>query len=231
MSRVLGIDAGGLGNPSWLAFLDADSVTLTQHIFTLDSLALPWLEDDVSCLTIDAPQGLPSPGDKRRNCDKMANTPTRRLPSSRAEMEAGRSDDDKEFAYIGPVRAGVALFWANRESLFGLVQQPKLAETYPNLVFRSLIGRRPPPKTKKAYDYCVAVAGIMRREQISCPGVELPSADQCDAILCALAARAFEANRTECLGLPPVVDEGEQLLREGFIVTPETRAQDRRGGI
>jgi hypothetical protein len=207
MSRVLGIDAGGLGNPSWLAFLDADHrVTLTQHVFTLD-----------------APQGLPRASEKRRDCNATANTPTGLLPGSRAEMDAGESADGKKFVYLGPVQTAVAVFWANRRWLLGLVQQPRLVETYPNVVFRSLTGRHPPPKTKRPCDYCVAVAALMSRLGLSCPGVEIPSVDQCDAILCAIAAKAFIEDEAEALGLPPLVDEAEHVLREGFIVTLDSR--------
>ena len=231
MGRVLGIDAGGLGNPSWLAFLEDGRVSLAQHVFTIDALILPWLESgEVACVAIDAPQGLPRGGHKRRQADADADTPTRRLPASRAEMDAGRSGDGKGFAYVGPVRTGVALFWANRQWLFGLVQQPRLLETYPNVVFRSLTGKRPPPKRKRPYEYCVAVATLMHGRQVSCPGVDIPSVDQCDSILCAIAAQAFEDDRAEALGLPPVVDEGEMLLREGFIATPHSGTKRHESG-
>jgi len=223
MSRVLGIDAGGLGNPSWLAFLeDGGRVTLSQHVFTLDAVGLPWLDSgDVSCVAVDAPQGLPYPGNKRRECDAVANTPTRLLPCSRAELEAGRTAEGKEFAYIGPVRTGVAVFWAARDVAFGLAEKATLVETYPNVVFRRLAGRRPPPKSKRSFDYCCAVTSLMQREGVSCPGVEIPSVDQCDAILCALAAQTFVEGRAEALGLPPVIDQHENLIREGLIMVPD----------
>lgn len=34
MSRVLGIDAGGLGNPSWPAFLEDGVITFAPHVIS-----------------------------------------------------------------------------------------------------------------------------------------------------------------------------------------------------
>ncbi len=221
MSRVLGIDAGGLGEPSWLAFLEGDRITLSQCVFSEDATDLPWLrDDDMLCVAIDAPQGLARPGEKRRAADAAALPPVGRLPANRAEMAKGMAADGTRLVYIRLVRTGVEVFWTNREYVLGLTRKPRLVETYPRAVFRALLGCYPPSKRNEPYDFCVAVTKIMCRLRLSCPGVEIPSVDQCDAVLCALAARAFVAGRAERLGRKPVIRKRDQVLREGYIVIP-----------
>jgi len=221
MSRVLGIDAGGPGKSSYLAFLQDDRITFSQCVFGEDETDLPWLrDDDMGRIAIDAPQGLPRAGEKRRAADAAAHTPTGRLPATRGEMARGITDDGKRLVYIGLVRTGVEVFWANCRYVFGLASQPRLVETYPRAVFRALISPRPPSKRNDPYSYCDAVAELMRCLGLSCPGVEIPSVDQCDAVLCALAARAVVEGRAERLGRKPVIRKRDQVLREGYIVIP-----------
>ena len=78
--------------------------------------------------------------------------------------------------------------------------------TYSRAVYRQYTGARPPSKSKAAHGYRQAVLQVMVREGVYCPTVSLPGVDHCDAILCALAARAFVLGRAERLGAPPLVD-------------------------
>ena len=221
MPHVLGIDAGGLGRPSWLAFLEGSRITLDQHVVHEHVHLLPWLQDEgISCIAVDAPQGLARDGGKVRRADILANTPVRRLPADRAEMAAAEAADSTPLVYIGLIRTGVEVFWANRDEVLGIASAPRLVETYPRAIFRTLTSEYPPSKTKEPFRFSAAVCGIMRRLGLKCPGVWRPSVDQCDAILCAIAARAFVEERAKRRGDPPIVDEDDRLLREGYIVLP-----------
>lgn len=222
--KVLGIDAGGFNTPSWLAFLEGDEFTLSMTYLRPDKLSLSWLESgDVAAIAVDAPQGLPMPLEdlKVRSCDKIAFTPTKRLPFTRLEMERGTYDDGKKVAYQSVIRLGVDLFWHNRASLYdGVKAKNKIIETYPRAVLKALTDKPIPSKRKQPLEYGELVTEVMNNLGLSCPNVLIPSDDQADAMLCAYVARSALVGKIEMLGEAPSFDETEKVIREGFILVP-----------
>lgn len=230
----VGIDAGSLRTPAYVAWL-------TGHEFTLDmyqpaeDAPLPRTPAGFpapAVFAVDAPQGLPRPGAPTRRADRPADTPTRKLPHARAELEQWQ-------LYGGLIRVGVMMFWAAHvrglARLYGLEgaggrtlslgpETPVWAEPYPRYVLKQLwpeLKKSIPSKKNTPLAYVDAVWGRLRAAGYACPGVVRPTVDQVDAMLCALAAKACEGGRAAGeVGCSPVVDEGEQLFREGWIVSP-----------
>jgi predicted nuclease with RNAse H fold len=218
--KVLGIDAGSFKTVSWTAILDGDRFTLGTIRLRPGQLGIPEFDaGQVVAVAVDAPQGLPQPGGSRRACDAAARTPTNRLPLTRHELERGTYDDGKIVAFAPVIRLGVDLFWAHRHRVYdGGVVEGRLIETYPRAVLRHLGVARIPSKVKEPVEYGALVARLLADRGLRYPEVAVPSPDQADAMLCALAARAAAEGWCERLGLPPVVDENEGVLREGYIV-------------
>lgn len=223
---TLGIDAGGFNTPSWLAFLDGDQFTLSMVYLRSKELDLPWLEaGDVAAVAVDAPQGLPQRKSdlKVRSCDKAACTPTKRLPFTRTEMERGFYDDGKKIAYQSVIHLGVDLFWHHRANIYdGKNADGKVFETYPRAVLAAMTAERLPSKRKEPIEYGTLVMQVLKERNLSCPGVEIPSDDQADAMLCAYVAWCAIEGKVALVGKTPIIDEKEKLIREGFIVLPDS---------
>lgn len=178
-----------------------------------------------SYIAIDGPQGLPARGSNRREADAEANTPTRRLPSGRAQL-AGFEP------YGALVRAGVELFWKLHVGKFagilglgrdGIVRLI-VAETYPRYVAARLWhDLKLPFKTRNPVEYVTAIWERLQGMGYSCPSVLLPTVDQVDAMLCAVAAQSCldaQGRPAGRVGKPPSIDRRERVLREGYIVAP-----------
>lgn len=222
--RVLGIDAGSFNTPSWLAFLEGDLFTLSMTTIRPDRLDLSWLDSrEVAAVAVDAPQGLPARGRTVRVADKAAGTPTRRLPRHRAEMERERYDSGTQIMYAQLIRLGVDFFWHHQSRVYSSGEfDGKVAETYPRAVLSLLTGMRDlPSKRSDAFAYCSLVMGTLVRLGLRCPGVEIPSVDQADAMLCAYAARCALEGNMELVGEAPILDDKDRVLREGYIVLPK----------
>ncbi len=226
MPKYVGIDAGSFGTPSWLAVLEGDIAVLdaVQFGFKEPSPLGAFLSDpEVMAIAIDAPQGLPEGLKPRRTCDEAADTPTRRLPATRAELMAGCCTDGTKIPYRAVLCLGVELFLAHRGQVLGIPDcpTPRVVETYPRAIYRSLTGKAVPSRRRTPLQYMTAVYGVLEELGIRCPGVRTPSSDQADALLCALVARLFAEDKAACVGQAPWVDHRENVLREGFIVLPE----------
>lgn len=225
---VCGIDVGSLRTPAYVAWLRQGELMLDLY---LPSPAQPMPQPPAAWaapewVALDAPQGLPAPGQSTRDCDREAHTPTRRLPTDRGGMA-------EALLYKGLVQAGVDLFWAMYEQ--GLVRiagvplgadrLTTVCETYPRYVLRRLWpDLKPIPSKRKApVDYVEAVWTRIRDAGYTCASVARPTVDQVDAMLCAMAAEsAAEAGSLPAgtVGEPPDPDYRNEVLREGFIVSP-----------
>jgi hypothetical protein len=231
VALLCGIDLGSFSSPSWVAWLEDKQFLLDGYLATLRS-PLPLSPGDwpPAFTGIDGPQGLPGFGAPVRQADKQANTPVKSLPHTRGELERWP-------IYRPFLQAGVELFWSIHErelaSILGLVPVPGregiVFETYPRYILLQLWGRRPPSKRKDPAAYVDFVwsrlqeAGYLCDEPVTRP-------DHVDAMLCALAAEACLQSDDlpdGTVGLAPVADPGERVLREGFIVAPGRRASGR----
>jgi hypothetical protein len=223
-----GIDVGSLRTPSYVAWLRAGEFTLDMYLpdqgRPLPPPPLGWPPPD--CVALDAPQGLPTPGERRRQADRDAGTPTNRLPASRAEMADRR-------LYAGLVEAGVNIFWwvyaggLGRIAGFSEVRgrPPTVCESYPRFVLQrlGLTKRAIPSKRRAPLAYVDAVWTLLRQRGYRCPGVMRPSDHQVDAMLCAVAAEAWWSDsdpRRRAVGAPPIADVAERVIYEGYIVAP-----------
>lgn len=179
--------------------------------------ALP-LEGSVAAFAIDAPQGLPAIGRTCRECDVQARTPTRRLPGNLAQLET-------TVLYRSFVECGVKMFGAiaNRSdwAVVGLVpssDRKVVMETYPRAVALKMGFGPLPSKRATPYSYIENVWNGLQLCGYACESVIRPTVDQVDAALCAIAAQAEVAGRSQQLGRPPFWDADEGILREGLIV-------------
>lgn len=228
---VAGIDLGTFNSPSYIAWLDRETFLLDAYM-TSPAAPLPQVPDGLETIThiaVDAPQSLPRIGETKRYCDDNklgAGTPTQKLPRSRTELKLSKLY--KEF-----IAAGIDLFWNVYKSGEGQVpglpendSSTMVMETYPRYIIKRLYKNAVdiPSKRKDTLRYCKFVWGFIQDFGYRCPGVLLPTADQCDAMLCAIAAQKCFQEGTYKLpgivGLPPELDENEMLIREGFIVSP-----------
>ncbi len=233
MPCIAGIDVGSLHTPSFVAWLDGRRFALDSYQAT-ENRPLPEPPSGLpppSVSALDAPQGLPRLDEAVRKADREANTPTRRLPDTRQKLNSWK-------LYGGLVRAGVLIFWSahhNRlATIFGLedkgasqptvaTDHPLLAETYPRFVLRQLWpGLEIPSKRKEPVKYVDAVWSRLHEVGYECSGVVRPTVDQVDAMLCALAAYAVLEGSARIVGCPPVIDEEEHVLREGWIASPSS---------
>ena len=179
----------------------------------------------VAAVAFDAPQGLPYPSNRRRQADREAKTPTRVLPATRAALA--------EWKLYGPlVRAGVDLFWWAHQipqvRLWGLPtgEDPTtvIGETYPRYVLQRLAPKeRIPSKRQDPLPYIDLAWAVIQAQGYRCPAMVRPTVDQVDAALCAVAAREClktDGSPAGLVGALPVVDDAEQVIREGYIVAP-----------
>jgi hypothetical protein len=224
---VAGIDIGTFSTPSYVAWLvDREFVLdLYQPTREVPLPPAPPSLPPAEWIAMDAPQGLPAAGAQRRTADRDANTPTRRLPSSREELGRWK-------AFGGLIVAGVEIFWGVYELGLGRVaglpadgrSGPWVLETYPRYEIRRLWpDLRIPSKHQAPVAYVEAVWGRLQASGYHCHGVARPTVDQVDAMLCAVTAEACAASGDlpgGTVGTPPRIDLEERVLREGFIVSP-----------
>lgn len=226
MSVVCGVDVGSLRTLAYVAWVKDRMILLDAYVPNarrpLPAVPVGW--DVPNYVAFDAPQGLPAPGAIRRLADKEANTPTRKLPTGRSQLAEWR-------LYKGLVEAGVEIFWSIHQSSLGSVlglasglERPVVLETYPRyVVTRRWPGLRIPSKRKAPLGYVQVLWDLLRNEGYECRSVARPSVDQLDAVLCAVAAEACLAGGgmpAGTVGLKPILDPEERVLREGFIVSP-----------
>lgn len=215
---VCGVDVGSLRTPSAVAWLHGGELEFGAYVPSA-SRPLPEPPQGVAptCFALDAPQGLPIPGELRRAADRLANTPTRVLPSRRDDVPAMR-------AFGALVEAGLTIFWeALERGLASLDRQgaaPAIVETYPRFAIRTLWpDLRIPSKRKEPRRYVAELWPRIR--ELGYRAATAPAThDEVDAALCALAAQAWERGVAVEVGLAPVVDAPGRVLREGFIVAP-----------
>lgn len=229
MSAVCGIDAGSLRTLSYVAwlhdgFFDLDVYTPTA---VRPLPGTPRGHDEATHYAIDAPQGLPALDRKMREADLAANAPAKVLPHRRDQFATWR-------LYRGLIECGVEMFWAMHERGFAHIEglgedvnrTPTAMETYPRLVIRRLWPRFDiPSKRVSPFAYVDTLWGLLRERGYDCRAVVRPTVDQVDAMLCAIAAEAASRGEHDSLGLPPVADTRERVMREGYIVVPKERRQ------
>ena len=207
---VCGIDVGSLSTTADAAWLDGKHFVLDRYVPSA-AAPLPQPPARLSPATryaLDAPQSLPAVGSPRRVADADANTPIRVLPARRADVAP---------VYPEFVEAGLTIFWAAHR--LGL----PVVETYPRFVVRTLWPELTiPSKRREPRRYVAELWARIRSLDYTSrpPGTH----DEVDAMLCALAAEAFESGSYLQVGAPLVVDDGESVLREGYIVGPRPQA-------
>jgi hypothetical protein len=229
MPLLCGIDPGSFNTLGYVAWLEDQHFLLDIYKPTRERpLPNPPAGEPPIFTGIDAPQGLPRQGEPRRLADALADTPVRVLPGDRNALRDWK-------LYRGLIEVGVDVFWSIYEhdlaSIFGLVLMPELEsivfETYPRYVFRQLWpGVRLPSKRNEPFAYVETVWRLIQSDGYLCESVLRPAVDHVDAMLCALAAEAClhaDGLPAGTVGLPPVVDRDERVLREGFIVAPGRR--------
>jgi dCTP diphosphatase len=221
-----GIDSGTFKSNSYVAWLRGNHFLLTSYRPTADA-PLPeppsgW--DLPQVFALDLPQGLAQPGAKRRTADAQASTPTRVLPANRGELQEWK-------LYKGFIAAGVETFWSIHVNAFGNIGglgekiegRPAVVETYPRYVIRRLWpDLKIPSKRTAPEEYTRVVWGRLRAAGFRCTAA--PSRpDHVDAMLCAVAARAWaesDGRAAGTVGTPPYIDEVGRVIREGYIVAP-----------
>lgn len=221
---VCGIDAGSFKTLSYVAWLKDFSFLLDLYspILSKPLPEPPPMVQMVQCYAVDAPQGLPEIGRKRRRCDELAQTPTKVLPRSLEDLEHWK-------LYKGLIELGIKTFWFIHNSkdmrifsLDGPLDLPIVAETYPRKVAEVMGLQRLPSKRKEPVRYVDYLWHFLQLLGYRCESIVRPSVDQIDAMLCAIAAQALVTSGDACeaLGDQPYVDEKDCVLREGFIVVP-----------
>jgi dCTP diphosphatase len=224
---VCGIDSGTFKSSSYVAWLRGSEFLLTTYRPApedpLPQSPLGW--DSPRVYALDLPQGLARAGSKRRVADEGASTPTRVLPANRAALATSQ-------LYKGFIAAGVDTYWSILASgaarIGGLdhdgsSDSPVVVETYPRYVLRMMWpDLKIPSKRQAPEEYTAAVwARLNAKGFRSSPEPARP--DHVDAMLCALAARAYlEADGLPpgTVGDPPYIDEDDRVIREGYIVAP-----------
>ena len=224
---VCGVDLGSLKTPSYVAWLEGKEFHFDLYLPGKEK-PFPPLPSGISIPThiaFDGPQSLPAIGNKRRDCDKLANTPTRILPSNRNELKSWKM-------YKQLIECGVEVFWNIYEkdlaSIAGLNEKKDskliVMETYPRYVIKRLWPEENiPPKSKAPIDYVIKFSHLIREKNYKFDESKITTHDYIDAMLCALAAEDYlKTNRNSAgkVGSLPLVDNKERILREGFIYSP-----------
>lgn len=164
--------------------------------------------------------------------DREANTPTRSMPQTRNALVNGNG------LYRGLIQLGTSVFWTAHETeqavVYGLndktfpTDKPLIFETYPRYALKTLFGLKPsikhiPSKRRSPLAYIDLVWTKIQELGYSCSSIRRPTVDQVDSMLCAIAADDLLEGVSECVGCTPVIDDTDQLIREGFIVVPGTK--------
>ena len=130
----------------------------------------------------------------------------------------------------GLIEVGISVFWwvykGQLATIAGLPpvlgRATTIVEAYPRYVIRRLWpSLRIPSKKNEPLQYIDTLYSRIQKLGYVCRSVIRPSVDQVDAMLCALAAHAYQKNNglpDGTVGEAPVPDEPSQVLREGFIV-------------
>jgi len=224
---VCGVDAGTLTSMSYVAWLRGNEFVLGEY--RLDPAApfptppAGWPRPEV--VAFDLPQGLPAEGARRRRADIEAKTPTRALPTSRAELATWT-------AYRGFIQAGLETYWSIHENGLGDIaglghrngSRPFVVETYPRYVIQRLWPELAiPSKRKDPTAYVAVLTRLLREKGYAWRDDVALRVDHVDAMMCAIAAAAClggDGLPAGTVGVGPEVDSGERVLREGFIVSP-----------
>jgi len=224
---VCGIDLGSFKTPSYVAWLEGKDFFFDLYI-TSKEKPLPSLPAGMSRPThiaFDGPQSLPAIGNERRECDKLANTPTRVLPENRKELNNWKM-------YKQLIECSIEVFWntyeKNLAAVAGLNDNPNsdiiIFETYPRYVIKRLWPDEEIPSKRKApIDYVRKFSFLVKQKGYSFDESKIFSPDYVDAMLCAIAAEDFMKTKGHSagkVGHPPLVDKKEKILREGFIYSP-----------
>ena len=233
LAWVCGVDVGGINSLSFVAWLDTGTREFVLDHYvpgaggsapSLPPLpAIPAFHGGVDCYAFDCPQGLPKLGfgEKRRVCDRAADTPTRIMPLHGLNSYSG--------PYASLIQVGVRLFAtavsSGQAQLYGYpssnVARPTICETYPRKILKDSFGFSSiPSKRNKPYAYVNDVWKKLQGLGYACRGVLRPTVDQVDAMLCAVAAEHLRKGQIRALGDPPIWDPQENLFREGYIVVP-----------
>ena len=230
----VGIDAGAWKKDRtctcWTARLKDHRFEFGKLPFKRGNLLLRCLsEPGVAAVAVDAPQGLPALGFSRRRADCEADTPTRVLPTKRSQLRPGsRQPNGKQYPFLGLVRFGCELFWANRRYVSGLKgRRPKLVETYPRAILARWVEKKTiPSKKKRPTDYVDFVKSLLKKRGYSWEG-DIQRLDHCDAMLCAVAAELHFQDKADYVGRSHNVDRTARIIREGLIVLPKHRLFSR----
>jgi dCTP diphosphatase len=224
---VCGIDSGTFKSSSYVAWLRGSEFLLTTYKPAADA-PLPqsppgW--DLPRIYALDLPQGLARHGSKRREADAAAATPTRVLPEDRAALATWQ-------LYKGFIAAGVDTYWSILGSGVARIggfdhdgsdDRPIVVETYPRFVLKRMWPDLKVPSKRKAPEEYTTTVWARLKAQGFRSSLAPARPDHVDAMLCALAARAYlEADGLPpgTVGAPPYIDEDDQVIREGYIVAP-----------
>jgi len=222
-----GVDLGSFKTPSYVAWLEGKEFHFDLYLPSKEK-PFPPLPSGLSIPThiaFDGPQSLPAIGNKRRECDKLANTPTRVLPSNRKELQSWKM-------YRQLIECGIEIFWSvysnNLASIAGLKDVSKselvIFETYPRYIIKRLWpGESIPSKSKAKREYIKKFSALIKRKGYSFEENKVTSHDYVDAMLCAIAAEDYfktNGNSPGKVGKSVMVDNNEKIFREGFIYSP-----------
>ncbi len=221
---VCGVDLGSFKTPSYVAWLEGKEFHFDLYLASKDK-PFPPLPSGISIPThiaFDGPQSLPEIGNKRRECDKLANTPTRVLPSNRKELKTWKM-------YKQLIECGIEIFWNvyrnNLAAIAGLNDKSRsklvIMETYPRYIIKRLWAKESiPSKSKAPVEYVRKFSALIKKNGYRFDKNKVVSHDYVDAMLCAIVAKDFNESRGTSagkVGNPPVVDNARKIIREGFI--------------
>ena len=224
---VCGIDLGSFKSPSYIAWLQDKHFLFDIYIPSKEA-PLPKLNLDISYSThfaIDGPQSLPVIENKRRECDRLANTPTSILPKNRHELSTWKM-------YKQLIECGIEVFWSAHKNGFASIggteesnsELPIIIETYPRYIIKRLWDKHTIPSKRKApIEYVNNYISLIKSLGYSFDETKIWAPDYIDAMLCAIAAEDYLLSNGNCLGkvgIPPILDEGNQIFREGYIYSP-----------
>lgn len=226
---VGGVDSGTSKTLSTVAWLDVGRKDFMLDVYIPSTSApLPAFPQGakVEYIGFDCPQGLPTKGNLRRECDVLANTPTRHIAQTRDSISAMGS-------YSQLVELGVDLFWnafsLNAAAIYGLNQpqdQTVIFEGYPRFSVINLFQitsplKTIPSKSKNPLAYIDFVWTGIQQLGYRCHSVIRPTVDQADAMICVITAEhAFKGTARHIVGSMPIVDSDDRVIREGFIISP-----------
>jgi len=130
------------------------------------------------------------------------------------------------------IECGIEVFWnayeKNLSAVAGLNDNPNsdiiIFETYPRYVIKRLWSDEEIPSKRKApIDYVRKFSFLIKQKGYSFHESKILSPDYIDAMVCAIAAEDYFVTNGKSagkVGVPPVVDNAEKILREGFIYSP-----------